>query len=233
LDINEKRKRIDYSTLRKPIFTFLSICNFLQGLVFYLPGIFLPCLSLPTQTPIIYANTGTAYATSLNLTATQSSILLALLNLTSVLGTLIFGYLSDIVDIHILLSISCLGSCLAVFTLWGMARTFLPLLLFSMIFGFLGGSFESLFPRFATAMTSDPDAEITFYGFFEFERGLGMVLAGPISSVLVQRFKDSGAGLGSYGGGVYVGIVVFTGITLGVSAFAGVGWFFRARRWYK
>lgn len=40
-----RAEEIDYSVLRKPIFASLSICNFLQGLVFYLPSIFIPCKS--------------------------------------------------------------------------------------------------------------------------------------------------------------------------------------------
>lgn len=78
-------------------------------------------------------------------------------------------------------------------------------------------------------MTEDPDAEITFYGFFEFERGLGMVLAGPFASVLLGETVE----VGVYGLGMYMGIVMFVGSVLFVSSLAGVGWFFRNRRRYK
>jgi hypothetical protein len=105
----------------------------------------------------------------------------------------------------------------------------LTLSLFSISYGFLAGSFESLFPRFATALTDSPDAELTFYGLFEFERGLGMVLAGPISSVLIKQFGEGNG----YGMGKYAGIVVFVESTLFVSSWAGVGWFVRGRKWYR
>jgi hypothetical protein len=115
--------------------------------------------------------------------------------------------------------------------LWGLGHSFLSLSFFATAYGFLAGSFESLFPRFATAVTEDADAEITFYGFFEFERGLGMVLAGPIGSILVQRFKDESTD--GYAGGRYVGIVIFVGVSLGVSSLAGIGWFLRQNKWYR
>lgn len=35
--------QIDYSVMRKPIFSVLAVANVLQGLAFYLPGIYLPC----------------------------------------------------------------------------------------------------------------------------------------------------------------------------------------------
>jgi len=105
----------------------------------------------------------------------------------------------------------------------------LSLCFFAICYGFLAGSFEALFPRFATAMTEDPDAELTFYGLFEFERGLGMVLAGPVSSVLVENFAF---GVG-FGLGKYMGLIIFVGSTLFVSSLAGTGWFFRHKSWYK
>jgi hypothetical protein len=105
----------------------------------------------------------------------------------------------------------------------------LTLSFFAISYGFLAGSFESLFPRFATALTDDPDAESTFYVLFEFERGLGMMLAGPISSVLIKRFAEGGG----YGMAKYAGIVVFVGSALFVSSWAGGGWFVRGRKWYR
>jgi hypothetical protein len=141
----------------------------------------------------------------------------------------VFGYLSDFIDIHILLGVAWFGSSITAFTLWGLGKSMLDMCLFAICYGFLAGSFESLFPRFATAMTDDANAELTFYGFFEFERGLGMVLAGPISSILIQKVAD-GTG---YGMGKYMGVVLFVGSALFVSSWSGLGWFVRRKSWYK
>jgi hypothetical protein len=100
------------------------------------------------------------------------------------------------------------------------------LCIFPLLYGFLAGSFESLFARFATASTDNPAVELTFY---EFERGLGMVLAGPISSALMETLVDARL----YGLLKYQEIVLFVGSALFVGSLAGVGWFFRGMSWYR
>ncbi|XMA10557.1 hypothetical protein WAI453_003348 [Rhynchosporium graminicola] len=60
------------------------------------------------------------------------------------------------------------------------------LLAFSALpFGYKAGSFTALLPRFAMVLREDPDAVLTFFRFFEFEKGLGMVLAKPTSAALM------------------------------------------------
>ncbi|PVH83628.1 MFS general substrate transporter [Cadophora sp. DSE1049] len=207
-----KADKIDYSVLKKPIFASLSICNFLQGLVFYLPSIFIP-----------------SFAADISLSPTQRSILLVLINLSQIIGLLSIGHISDFVDVHLLLLGSSLGSAIVVHVLWGLSKTMLHLCFFALLFGFMAGSFEALFPRFATALTDNPAAELTFFGFFEFERGLGMVFAGPISSALIGRVVIEG----DYGIEKYKGIILFVGSVLLVCSFSGVGWLFRGKKWYR
>ncbi|KAH7417975.1 major facilitator superfamily domain-containing protein [Cadophora sp. MPI-SDFR-AT-0126] len=207
-----KAEKIDYSVLKKPIFVSLSICNFLQGLVFYLPSIFIP-----------------SFAAEISLSPTQRSILLVLINLSQIIGLLSIGHVSDFVDVHLLLLASSLGSAIVVYVLWGLSKTMLHLCFFALLFGFMAGSFEALFPRFATALTDNPAAELTFFGFFEFERGLGMVLAGPISSALIGSVVI----VGDYGIEKYKGIILFVGSVLLLCSFSGVGWLFRGKKWYR
>lgn len=224
-----KAEKIDYSVLRKPIFASLSICNFLQGLVFYLPSIFLPCTSHFVSYNVACTNTLTAFAADLSLSPTQRSILLVLINLSQIIGLLSIGHVSDFVDVHILLGTSSLGSAIVVYVLWGLSKTMLHLCFFALLFGFMAGSFEALFPRFATALTDNPAAELTFFGFFEFERGLGMVLAGPISSALLGRVVIEG----DYGVEKYKRIILFVGSVLFICSFSGVGWLFKGKKWYR
>ncbi|KAH6718038.1 major facilitator superfamily domain-containing protein [Leptodontidium sp. MPI-SDFR-AT-0119] len=207
-----KAEKIDYSVLKKPIFASLSICNFLQGLVFYLPSIFLP-----------------SFAADLAFSPTDRSILLVLIHLTEVIGLLSIGHVSDFVDVHLLLLGSSFGSAIVVYVLWGLGKTMLHLCILALLFGFTAGSFEALFPRFATALTDNPSAELTFFGFFEFQRGLGMVLAGPISSALIGRVViEEGYGIERY-----KGIILFVGSVLVVCSFSGVGWLLRGKTWYR
>ncbi|RDW77830.1 hypothetical protein BP6252_05883 [Coleophoma cylindrospora] len=204
--------KVDYSVMRKPIFFVLAIVNILQGLAYYLPDIYIP-----------------AFAADLSLSMGARALLLAMINLAQVLGLLTMGYLSDFIDIHLLLFFSSFGSAVVVFTLWGLGKTLAPLVIFSLLFGFMAGGFESLFPRFATALTKDPDTELTFYGMFEFERGVGIVLAGPICSGLMQNEVD----LTDYGVGRYKSIVLLVGTALLVTSLGGLGWRFRGKSWYR
>ena len=171
----------------------------------------------------------TAFAADMSLSPTQRSILLVLINLSQIIGLLSIGHVSDFVDVHVLLFASSLDSAIVVYVLWGLSKTMIHLCFFAFLFGFMAGSFEALFPRFATALTDNPAAELTFVGFFEFERGLGMVLAGPISSALIGRVVIEG----DYGVEKYKGIILFVGSVLLVCSFSGVGWLFKGKKWYR
>jgi len=153
-------------------------------------------------------------------------MLLATLNLTHVLGLLTMGYLSDFVNVFLLLLTSCLGSAIAIFALWVPGAGFISLFMFSITYGFLGGGFEALFPRFVTSLTKDPGAELLFYGVLEFERGLGIVIAGPLSGVIMSMAKaDEGAERE-----LYARIGVFIGTTFLIASIGGLGWLWRGTK---
>jgi MFS family permease len=136
-----------HSNHTKWTFSVLAVANILQGLAFYVPGIYLPSL-----------------ATDLNLSSGDCALLFTMRNFAQVLGLLIMGHLSDSIDVHILLIVSGFGSALVVFIFWSFSKSFAPLNVFSLMYGFIGRGFESFSPRFATALTDDPDAELTYYG---------------------------------------------------------------------
>lgn len=154
----------------------------------------------------------------------DTGLLMAVLNLAEVMGLLATGYLSDTVNVFLLLFISCFGSAVAIFTLWIPGSSLATLMAFTIAYGLLGGGFEALFPRFVTALTEDPGAELFFYGLMEFERGLGIIVAGPLSGAIMGLAKVSGGGEG----GLYVGIGMFAGILFSVASIGGLGWFWRA-----
>lgn len=75
--------------------------------------------------------------------------------------------------------------------------------------------------RFMTAISDgDLDTGIWLYGFFDLERGIGIVAAGPISAALVQRGK------GLYGDTVreYDYLILLVGAGMAVSCLSVVGW---------
>jgi hypothetical protein len=188
-------------------FYVLAASNLLQGFALYLPFIYLP-----------------SYATNIGLSAAQGALLLAFANAAQVLGQAAAGQLSDIMNVHILMLLSSGVSAIATLTAWGLARSLAPLLVFSILYGAFAGAFVVLWPRIGT-LFGEADAR-TVYGLLAFEKGIGNVLSGPISSALMKEPVL----LGEYGIGKYQNIVIFVGVCMSTSALlGGSGYFFTSK----
>lgn len=92
--------------------------------------------------------------------------------------------------------------------------------------GFLGGDFEALFPRLVTSLTQDPGAELLFYGILEFERGLSIIIAGPLGGVLVRMGKANGV----VEKVLYGRVGIFVGTVFLIVPIGGLGWVLRSRK---
>lgn len=180
--------------------------NLLQGIASSIPSIFLP-----------------TFASALSLPSFAGPLLLALFNLFQSFSNVLLGYLSDNFPVPSLLFISSLSSGLCVFLLWGLVPFTTPLLpllvLFAVLYGATAGGYTALYARMATALTADEETKRTLYGVWCFERGVGNVLAGPLSGVLVGAVVEMGA----FGAGRFAGLVAFTGACLVGSAVAVIG----------
>jgi len=75
-----------------------------------------------------------------------------------------------------------------------------------------------LYFRFVTALTDEPTTGLFVYSVFEFERGLGNILAGSISSSLVSNGID----IHAYGIAKYHWLVVFTSVAFLASSIGGL-----------
>jgi hypothetical protein len=64
---------------------------------------------------------------------------------------------------------------------------------------------------------------------YEFECGLGIVLAGPVCSAPMENTIEKS----KYGIERYEQIVLFVGTALFITSLAGFGWCFRGKGWYK
>ncbi|KAK5154627.1 hypothetical protein LTR04_006002, partial [Oleoguttula sp. CCFEE 6159] len=182
---------------------FFALAIFLQGLGFFIPNIFLP-----------------SFASSLSLSHALGSTLLALNSLAQVCGQIGFGYVSDKVNIYIPTSASTLLSGLAIVFLWGPAKDFWRLSAFATLWGFFSGSYSVLYTRICTYLAEDPDAAVTLYGIFSFERGIANILEGPLSAWLLGADEN----IERYALQKYQGLVVFTSVMMFASAIAGVGY---------
>ena len=202
--------RMDWSFVKKPLFWIYSVSNLIQGLGYFFPSLFLP-----------------SYARSIGLNGLQGALLLTVMSISQVLGQFTFGYLSDRkVSLNVLITVSLLVSSTATFTLWGVARSFAPLLVFAMLFGFFGAGYTAMWARMVTAVSEEQSAALVMFSIFCFGKGVGNVLAGPISSVLILPVIR----VSSYGALKYKAVVVFTGGSMLLSAFSVCVWHMSHKR---
>jgi len=195
-------RRPDFSFLKSSAFQFFAASNFVQGLGYFLPLIFLP-----------------SYAAALNLPPLSSTLLLSLLNLATIFGQIVLGLASDHMDVHIPLFFSSFASGLSVYLLWGLSKSFAPLVMFALVYGMAAGGYSVLWSRFSTRVVGEDSAMMmTLFGLFSFGRGVGSILSGPISSVLMGGPES----IDRYAIGKYEKMVIFVGATLMVSG-AGFG----------
>ncbi|KAF4879581.1 MFS transporter asaE [Colletotrichum siamense] len=183
--------RMDWSFLRDALFWVFSISNIAQGLGYFFPSLWLP-----------------SYAASIGLSGRDGALLLALMSVSQVAGQLTFGWLSDRkVPLEALTIVSTVISATSAFALWGLAHTLPLLIVFALVYGFFAAGFTAMWARMTTAVSTDSTAVPMIFSLFNFGKGVGNVLAGPISGNLLHHITSAE----SYGLVKYKGVVVFTG----------------------
>ncbi|KAL6811661.1 monocarboxylate transporter [Trichoderma camerunense] len=193
-------RAVDLSFLAQSHFWVLALSNLCQGFAYYMPGLYLP-----------------TYASALGYSSRTGALILAASNLASTLGQVSFGYLTDRVDnVHILVFVSTTISAVVSFTLWGMAHSLTLLIVFAIAYGWFAGAYPVYWPRFGSLISEDPQP---VYSMMSFGKGVGNVVAGPISATLLTRPLTSG-----YGMGRFQPLIVFVGSLMGVASLVIVGW---------
>ncbi|KAL4970839.1 major facilitator superfamily domain-containing protein [Aspergillus stella-maris] len=196
--------RVNWAFLSSPLFWVYSVANILQGFGYFFPTLYLP-----------------SYASSLSLNPNSRSgaLLLALMSISQVLGQFTFGILSDRkVPLPLLACLSTVTSAIATLTMWRLASSLPPLIVFAIVYGFFGAGFTAIWARMSTAITDDATAGPIVFALLNFGKGVGNVLAGPIGGALVSgsSYGDS-KGSGPAG---YRWVIVFTGVCMFASACA-------------
>jgi predicted MFS family arabinose efflux permease len=190
--------RTDWSFLKKRLFWTYSVGNLLMGLGYFFPSLYL-----------------TSYAESIGLSGPQGALLLALMSVSQVFGQFTFGFLSDRrVPLNTLIFVSLTVAATATFSIWALARSLPPLIFFALLYGFFGAGYTALWGRMVTAVSEEPAASQSMFSLFCAGKGVGNVLAGPISAGLLGLSK----GGGGYAHGMYKAVVIFTGGCLFLSA---------------
>ncbi|KAK0202103.1 MFS general substrate transporter [Desarmillaria ectypa] len=172
--------------IKSASFSVLLAANTFQGF-----GYFVPIVWLPT------------FAHAMNLSTTNSSLTVALLNGASVLGRLSMGYLSDKFNPWFLGMPTLFATSLATFVLWGvLSQNLAGLLAFGIAYGVLAGGWSSLWTGFVSPIAKDdPNLATYLFGYLMLSRGVGNILCTPISSVLETA---SGSAVGSASTGFQV-----------------------------
>jgi MFS family permease len=208
------RPRTNWSFAKRPLFWTYSVSNLLMGLGYFFPSLYLP-----------------SYASSIGLSLPSGAWLLALMSVSQVAGQFTFGHLSDRrLPLNILLMASVSVAAIATFSTWDIARSLPPLILFAILYGFFGAGYTAMWARMATAISEEPSASQTMFSLFCFGKGVGNVLAGPISAGLLRVSADTGGGEE----GKYKAVEIFTGVCLLLSAGSlSTAYFRRVAAWWK
>ncbi|KAK0243884.1 MFS general substrate transporter [Armillaria nabsnona] len=181
-------------------------------------GYFVPIVWLPT------------FAHAMNLSTTNSSLTVALLNGASVLGRLCMGYLSDKFNLWFLGTSTLFATSLATFVLRGvLSQSLAGLLAFGIAYGILAGGWSSLWTGFVSPIAKDDPSLATYlFGYLMLSRGVGNILCTPISSVL-ETVSSSAVGSASTGfevaDGRFENMILYVGSCFAGAAGLGLlGW---------
>lgn len=187
----------DIGFLWTSTFGIYQLGNIIEALGFFLPTIYLPL-----------------YARTLGADTLTASLTVVLVNVASVFGCILMGYMVDRFHATTCILVSTIGSTVGIFIIWGLSLKIAPLFVFCLLYGLFAGSFTSTWPAIMREtkikyQSADPSM---IFGFLAAGRGIGNVVSGPLSGALIHGFPWRDAALGGYGSG-YGTLIVFTGLT--------------------
>ncbi|KAL8814425.1 MAG: hypothetical protein Q9223_006348 [Gallowayella weberi] len=165
-------------------------------------------------------------STHLHLSPIPATLLISVLNLSSVAGTILHGYLIDHLAPSSVILTSSLGAALSVFLVWGFAISKPIIYVFAIAYGIFAGGYSATWTGYVSeiqreAREADAGIVIAVLGA---GRGLGSVSSGLISEALLE-YGGWEHLRGAYGT-EYGVLIVFTGVTAVVG---GVGFLTRFR----
>ncbi|KAJ4257527.1 hypothetical protein NW762_008651 [Fusarium torreyae] len=165
-----------------------------------------------------------SYANAIGLSSVTGPVLLALFSLASVPGSLIHGMLGDKVSAAKVILVSSLGSALPVFLLWGLNRHLSTMVVFVILYGFFAGGFSATWSGALQEIKGDNasiDTSLVF-GMLLGGRGIGFVVAGPLSGALVSAGNSLVTGDSLGYATKYGPMILCTGITAIMGAWAPI-----------
>ncbi|KAF7557281.1 hypothetical protein G7Z17_g778 [Cylindrodendrum hubeiense] len=184
--------------------------NICQSLGFFMPSIYLPS----------YARA------ALGASTVKSALTVLLVNVASVFGCVAMGLLTDKIDVTTCFMLSAVGAGVSTFFVWGFSSSLPVLYMFCIVYGFFAGSYTTAWPGIMRQITSGQDSRsentrtgsgssfdpAMVMGMLSAGRGIGNLVSGPLSAVLLRGMPWQGQAAGGYGTG-YGTLIVFTGTT--------------------
>ncbi|ODN91370.1 hypothetical protein L198_05882 [Cryptococcus wingfieldii CBS 7118] len=199
---------INWASLKSRGFIVGTTMVFLMSL-----GNFIPSLWLPS------------YANALNLTNPNGTIILVILNASSIPGNALMGYLSDRIPLKLVMLFNLSMAALSCAILWGFGTNGGMLVGFSIIFGALGLSFATLWTGMISVIAKDdPVAPPLVLAIFTLVRGIGSLVCGPISQSLLKLTALNGKASGAYGLHNYGILIIYATVTILASGATGLMW---------
>lgn len=189
------RVRMSLKFLKDRTFWVLQTGSALQGLGFFMPSLYLP-----------------AYANQLGYDSNKSALTIVLINVFTMIGSLVMGLIIDRWHVATAILLSSLGSAVSVFLIWGFSSSLAPLLTFAIMYGLFAGSFTTPWPGIIKAVQQSTGRVegCMIFAFLSLGRGVGNIMSGPLSEALIRTPKVGS--VGTYGSH-YGSLVIFTGIT--------------------
>ena len=212
-------------------FVLYQLANIFEAVGFFLPSIYLPT----------YART------ALGAGAFPAAMTVLALNVAQVLGCVVMGTLVDRLEVTTCILISTVGAAVGTFLFWGLASNLAVLYVFCVVYGFFAGAYTSTWPGIMRQMMSTPTNRadgppgsnhrggsttvtvdpVMVFGILAMGRGVGNVVAGPLSEALVKGRPWMGQAFAGYGSG-YGPLIAFTGAT---AAAGGASYVWRRVGW--
>ncbi|CAO3659970.1 unnamed protein product [Rhizopus stolonifer] len=163
----ELKSMIDTSICKDKTFIIWCISGNLSMLGYFIPAFYLP-----------------SHATKIGLRPSQGSILVASFSAINVLGRIMSGYMGDhigVVNVNVVFLFICGLSSLLI---WTFANSFITLLIFILVYGFMSGSVFSLLAPITAAITGMEKypSGVCLYLFFMTASRFGPSLAGAVQT---------------------------------------------------
>ncbi|QRV90465.1 major facilitator superfamily transporter [Ceratobasidium sp. AG-Ba] len=196
-------RRQHWSFLLSPLFLSVSSTVFIQALAYFPVSLYM-----------------SVYTASLGLPPSSGTSVLAVFNLASVTGQILFGHLCDIVPYPFVMIGSGAGAALSAYLLWGFAHSLPQVFAFVVIFGSLSGGFSSMFPAASVQIAGSEGSVSNVIGVLSAVKGVAAIV-GPLVAAALHRPQDK-ENKSSYGGYGFSQVTVFVGSMMVTTAAGGI-----------